>query len=372
VSVLDGFLATWSDALATFGQGTPETGAKFDQSGPLLTAQANVQSAAPGSTWSGTGASAYATANTEHGAVLGKVAGLDQRLSGQVNQSSEVVGAARRDLDALRQWVVDAAATVPPGKNRDQTLLPIVQNGLTQLTEIVNKSNGDLTKIGREIRALSAEYKALAEQKKPGTPEIQAVTNTKEGPVLPGQPADPADPFVGNPIFGQWETVSTSPTGPYGPLKPEYRPYPGGDPLKVGPTTGMYVPGQTWVADEDAPIVQYREGYKFRIAGTEATTITRTVNVNGQVQVQRWVANVYEYQRNTSYSAGGDFAGLPPRQIIDQTWKPISLPEIATLSATNPGTTYYLPDGCGGTVNYVGGVVENAGPPPTPIMTRPR
>jgi hypothetical protein len=382
VSVLDGFLATWSDARATFGQGTPETGAKFDQSGPLLAAQTNVNSAAPGSTWTGRAASAYGTVNTEHGAVLGKIAGLDQRLGGQVNQSSEVVAAGRRDLDALRKWVVDAAATVPPGKNRDQTLLPIVQNGLTQLTEIVNKSNGDLTKISAEIRALSAEYAALGDQKKPGTPEIQAVTNTKEGgpsdqppvtgPLLPGQPADPANPFVGNPIFGQWETVSTSPTGPYGPLKPEYRPYPEGDPLKVGPTTGMYVPGQTWVADEDAPIVQYREGYKFRIAGTEATTITRTVNVNGQVQVQRWVANVYEYQRNTTYSAGGDFGAIPPVQTIDQTWKPISLPEIATLSAANAGTTYYLPDGCGGTVNYVGGVVENAGPPPTPIMTRPR
>jgi hypothetical protein len=165
VSVLDGFLATWSDAKATFGEGTPETGAKFDQSGPLLTAQANVESAAPGSTWSGRGASAYGTANTEHGAVLGKVAGLDQRLSGQVNQSSEVVAAGRRDLDSLRQWVVDAAAAVPPGKNRDQMLLPIVQKGLGQLTDIVRKSNGDLGKIGAEIRALDAEYKALANQR---------------------------------------------------------------------------------------------------------------------------------------------------------------------------------------------------------------
>jgi len=165
VSVLDGFLATWSDAKATFGEGTPETGAKFDQSGPLLTAQANVQSAAPGSTWSGKGASAYGIANTEHGAVLGKVAGLDQRLSGQVNQSSEVVAAGRRDLDSLRQWVVDAAAAVPPGKNRDQMLLPIVQKGLGQLTDIVSKSNGDLSKIGAEIRALDAEYKALANQR---------------------------------------------------------------------------------------------------------------------------------------------------------------------------------------------------------------
>lgn len=165
MSVLDGFLATWSDAKATFGEGTPETGAKFDQSVPLLAAQANVQSAAPGSTWSGQGASAYGTANTEHGNVLGKVAGLDQRLGGQINQSSEVVAAGRRDLDALRQWVVDAAASVPPGKNREQMLLPIVQKGLGQLSDIVSKSNGDLSKIGAEIRALDAEYKALANQR---------------------------------------------------------------------------------------------------------------------------------------------------------------------------------------------------------------
>jgi hypothetical protein len=183
VSVLDGFLATWSDARATFGQGTPETGTKFDQSGPLLTAQANVQSAAPGSTWTGSGANAYGAANAEHGAVLGKVAGLDQRLSGQVNQSSEVVAAGRRDLDALRQWVVDAAAAVPPGKNRDQMLLPIVQKGLGQLTDIVSKSNGDLSKIGAEIRALDAEYKALANQRfaKEGTGNgVQGVKGDEE------------------------------------------------------------------------------------------------------------------------------------------------------------------------------------------------
>jgi len=194
VSVLDGFLATWSDAKATFGEGTPETGAKFDQSGPLLTAQANVQSAAPGSTWTGTGASAYGTANTEHGAVLGKVAGLDQRLSGQVNQSSEVVAAGRRDLDSLRQWVVDAAAAVPPGKNRDQMLLPIVQKGLGQLTDIVSKSNGDLSKIGAEIRALDAEYKALANQRfaKEGTGDgALGATGDEPGGGIP-PPVDPA------------------------------------------------------------------------------------------------------------------------------------------------------------------------------------
>jgi hypothetical protein len=194
LSVVDAFLATWSDARATFGQGAPDTGAKFDKSGPLLTMQANVQSAAPGSTWSGTAASAYGTANTEHGAVLGKIAGLDQRLGAQVDQSSQVVAAGRRDLDALRQWVIDAAAAVPPGKNRDQTLLPIAQKGLSQLTEIVSKCNGDLGKIGGEIRNLDAEFRALANQRfvKEGAGDgALGATGDEPGDGVP-PPVDPA------------------------------------------------------------------------------------------------------------------------------------------------------------------------------------
>lgn len=88
--------------------------------------------------------------------------------------------------------------------------------------------------------------------------------------------------------------------------------------------------------------------------------------------MQRWVANVYEYQRNTSVVPGGDFGGLPPVQNVDRTWERIYLPEVATISASNPGTTYYLPDGCGGTVDFVGGAVASNAPPPTPIMTQPR
>jgi hypothetical protein len=388
VSVLDAFLSTWSTARSTFGEGSPATGAQYDKSGSLLNMQTSVRSAAPGPRWSGTAAGAYATANTNHGEVLGRLAVLDQRLGAQVDQSSHVVDTGRKNLDALRQWVIDAAASVPPGKNRDQMLLPIVQKGLGDLSEIVTKSNGDARKIAGEIRKLDSEYSALVDQTagKSREPRIEAVTNIKtagpfdppvatevqRGPLTPGRPADAADPFVGNIDFGQWETVSTSSTGPYPPVKPEYRPFRDDTPLKVGPPTGMYVPGQTWIADEDAPVVQYKEGYRFRIAGTEATDITRVVTVNGETQVQRWVANVYEYQRNTSVVPGGDFGGLPPVQNIDSTWERISLPEIAPISANNAGTTYYLPDGCGGTVDFVGGAVTSNGAPHTPIMTRPR
>jgi hypothetical protein len=70
----------------------------------------------------------------------------------------------------------------------------------------------------------------------------------------------------------------------------------------------------------------------------------------------------------------GDFGGLPPLQNIDRNWKPISLNQLATLSAAHPDVTYYLPDGCGGAVKFVGGVPQGPSglPPSPPIMTAPR
>jgi hypothetical protein len=212
----------------------------------------------------------------------------------------------------------------------------------------------------------------------------------KESPPAPPQPGDPIDPgdlFVDDPRFGHWENVPPLPphTGTIPPLKPEYRPYPAGTPLKVGPTTAMYTPGKSWAADADAPAVQAQEEYRFRLAGTEATTTTRMAHEDGRWQQQRWVRNVYEYQRNTSKvfggdigrrqldGTGGDIAGTPQILRIDTEWKPISFPEIAAQSARNADVTYYLPDGCGGTVTYVGGVPMSPSLPPSPpIMTRPR
>jgi hypothetical protein len=379
VGVLDAFMATWSKARETFGEGVPQTGERFDQSGPLNQLKTTVESAAPGSRWSGTAAGAYGTANTNHGNVIGQVAGLDQRLGAQVTQAANIVQTGRQNLDAVRTWVVDAAASVPPGKNREQMLTPIVQKGLGQVSDIVTKSNADLAAAGGQIRTIGNEYQALGSQKF-APPGVQAVGDLgapgqqelPRNPITPGRPADPANTWVGDERFGQWETLPLPPTGPYAPLKPEYRPFPDGTPLKVGGTTGMYTPGKTWIVDDDAPYVLYQEEYRFRMAGTEATDITRVANVNGQPQVQRWVANVYEYQRNTSTGGGNDLGGLPPIQNIDHDWKPISLPDIAKVSANNGGTTYYLPDGCGGSVKFFDGVPANATPMQTPVMTRPR
>jgi hypothetical protein len=165
VSVLNGFLSTWSNARQTFGEGTPQTGSQYDNSATLRGLQSTVETAAPGSKWTGGAANAYGAANTEHGRVLGQMAGLDQRLAAEVDNSAQVVDAGRRNLDAVRQWVVDAAASVPPGQAGETMKMAIAQRGLSQLQEIIQKSNGELNSIGGRIRALEQEYQALGNQK---------------------------------------------------------------------------------------------------------------------------------------------------------------------------------------------------------------
>ncbi len=183
MGVLDALISTWSKARETFGQGAPAIGDRFDQSAPLREMQTTVESAAPGSRWTGTAAAAYQGANANHGKVFAQLAALDQRLSSHVTASSQVVSSGRENLDSVRQWVLDAAASVPPGKNREQMLMPIVQKGLGQLSEIITKSNGDLSAIGGHIRALGGEYEALGNQ--------NFGAKTRSGDPSPDQPAEP-------------------------------------------------------------------------------------------------------------------------------------------------------------------------------------
>jgi hypothetical protein len=173
LSLLDAFLSTWSNARSTFGEGTPLTGAQYDNGGELAELHNIVNSAAPDGRWAGTASAAYGAANQEHGRVLGQMADLDQRLGAQVDQSSRVVAAGREDLDAVRKWVLDAAATVPPGADHERMLMPIVQRGLGEMVEIVQKSNGELNAIGTEIQRIGGEYQALGIQKKLGGKESE-------------------------------------------------------------------------------------------------------------------------------------------------------------------------------------------------------
>ncbi len=181
VSALDGFMTTWTSARQTYGQGTPQGGAGFDQSDTLTRLQSATQSAAPGSRWTGTAANAYGAVNSKHGEVLGQLATLDQRLAAEVDNSAQATAAGRQRLDALRQWVAAAEANVPAGRAGDQMRTAIAANGLKQLQEILRQTDSESSAIGGRIRKLGDEYKLLGDKVfKAGGGDVQALTDEEE------------------------------------------------------------------------------------------------------------------------------------------------------------------------------------------------
>jgi hypothetical protein len=312
-----------------------------------------------------TGASRVLTANNDADTALGRALAHAATVTRQ--------GRTRLDDIVSRTRSLAQAAATTRSPSGQRMLLQALQTEVSNADAVVKATTQQSGAIAGQITGL--DYRSGAGVRPAGFGAGGAPF--PEDPPQPGQVRDPGNPFVGDHRFGHWEDVPPPP--PYTgtqppPLTPQYRPFPDGTPLKVGPTTGMYTPGKSWIGDIDPPIVQGQEEYRFKLAGEQATTVTRNVFDNGHWQQQRWVQNVYESQRNTSIVPGGSFGGLPPIQNISNEWKPISLPQLASLSGANAGTTYYLPDGCGGTVTFVGGIPQGSSglPPSPPIMTAPR
>ena len=161
VGALEGFLTTWSRARATFGEGDPHAGAEFDRSAQLRSLQADVESAAPAADWTGTSADTYADVNLRHGRTLGALADLDQRLAAELDRAAAVVAAGRRELDAAKQWVLDATASTFPSDGPEQTIWSAVSKGAGDVAEIIQRSHEDLGAIAERMRALASEYQEL-------------------------------------------------------------------------------------------------------------------------------------------------------------------------------------------------------------------
>lgn len=163
--MVEAFLATWSRARRTYGQATPAAGTAFDQSASLRGLRGDVVRAEPGTHWQGGAAAAYSAANADHAQVLGKLAELDARLAAEIDRSAQVVTAGRAELDNVRDWVLSAASSVPPGQTGDLMKMPIVSKGVARLSEVMLKSNAELNAIGASIQQIGAEYGALGVQK---------------------------------------------------------------------------------------------------------------------------------------------------------------------------------------------------------------
>lgn len=160
MTILGAFLSTWDDARAAFGSGTPVRGSEFDMSARFHELRGTVLSAAPGGEWTGDAAEAYDGRNREHAGTIGRLAELDRRIGAEVDRSAAVVTAGRRDLDSVKQWVIDAAASAPTAAG-DRALLPLVAKGTAEIAEIINRSNADMDAIAARIRAIGSGYDDL-------------------------------------------------------------------------------------------------------------------------------------------------------------------------------------------------------------------
>jgi len=101
-----------------------------------------------------------------------------------------MVAAGRSNLDAVRTWVLDAAASVPQNASGEKMLTPIVQKGIGDVVEVVKTSNSQLNIIGASIRGLSEEYRALGDQKL-GRTDPHADGTGKDG----DKPEEPQNPY---------------------------------------------------------------------------------------------------------------------------------------------------------------------------------
>lgn len=164
---MDAFYATWTSARHTFGEGAPQYGAHFDASARLRQLGNDVAAAAPGSVWSGGAATAHDARNTGQRVVINRIAGLDRRLGRSVDHSAQVISAGRQDLDTLREWVNIAAASFPPGQQRDMAVIRIASKGLETLDDIVRGAHGDLGDIAWDIHGTREGYDSLTFKETP-------------------------------------------------------------------------------------------------------------------------------------------------------------------------------------------------------------
>lgn len=237
---LEGFLSLWNQAHATYGTGTPSDGSQFDQSSRLLDLQESVTSAAPNSRWTGAAADSYSEANSAHARTLGNLADLDKRLGAEVGRSAAVVAAGRRDLEAVRTWVVDAAAAVPNTAAAQRMLWPVISRGSKELQDIVNRSTADLSAIAQRVRGLGSEYEELGKPKE-------------------GIGAEPMG-IMGEGDDGKGGTYVPKDTMPRTTLdlddierRPPFVP---GDPSTYGPPGGIEIGPGTWLRRNDFPGVE--------------------------------------------------------------------------------------------------------------------
>ena len=235
MGALDGFRSIWTNANAAFGQGSPTGGEQLDQSLELRRLQSTVTAAGPEGSWTGAASESYAAANARQARTLGGIAELDKRLAVEVDRAAEVVATGRRDLEAVRQRVNDAAASVPNTAARERMLYPAISKGSSDIQEILNRSHGDLSSIGERIRGIGGEYDDLGGGAQPmdvkGSGKLPATTLDLNDIVQLGVYDQQGRRVLGP--SGYKELVPNSGTWVPDPSSPAYQPTPVEAPLDL-------------------------------------------------------------------------------------------------------------------------------------------
>ena len=201
MSAIDAFYRVWADARQTFGSGLPQRGEGYDKSAQLTTFARDLDQAAPRQQWTGSAANAYSDANTEHQQVFTRLAELDRKISAHVTASAEVVAAGRQNLDAVRDWVTAAANSVPPGRLRDAMLTQIANKGLTELSEVVRRSNADANTIAEACASWvpsSTRSGAASASAAPRSPRPTSAPPWATSPICPPVTSRPSTARTGS------------------------------------------------------------------------------------------------------------------------------------------------------------------------------
>ncbi len=394
-----------SDARRLFGV-SPVNASGWSSAPALLAAQQGIraagQTAAAG--WVGASASAYGQSNASQVHALGDTVAADDRVGPAVINAGHVAanGASRMDnlIAETRMGVATFSQNLNSPANQQQ-LATYLRGQLARAKAILDSAQQDSHVLAVSIKNASGGYPQgddpNAAAHRPATAGdqdrqgIDALDNhvrlvDSKGTSDPGDPAvaiDPRNPFVGDERFGHWQQVVPPPYVGHDPPPPWTGHRPLQPPLDTGGPTGFYAPGgKTWADDNAAPFAHLEEQYKIRISGQDYTPYTRVVDGHQE----QWVQYTYEAQRFTQVPIGGaiwapyganeitgelggvrtgGLAGINPPPHIGP-WQPITLPQIASLSAANPTVQYYMPDGCGGQFTFTNGTATggNSGLPP--------
>jgi hypothetical protein len=296
----------------------------------------------------------------------------------------------RQDLDAHGNEslaVAEAAGKAADGIDHVQSELRALRHDAAELHMQIDPQTNKVvpTSAALPMEAFIAEEQlqprlyAILVEANAVDQELATAINMADGdvPVPPGPavriPGGQLNtpPAGENSTTGQWQLDTSrsyddpfsTPQGPYVPWRPTTIP----EKVATGPSTGLLSTDRTGLSNT-ANGFDVQQGYKIRLTGGQATGITKMVQgADGKWYQARWNENTYEMETTKVLQGTGSLGGITGYPMA-MPWKPVSLGEIMNTSAMYPGKTFYLPDGCGGSIPIVNG---NLPTPTVPVMTAP-